>query len=571
MSTELLKEIYHSRPFTTRNADEFDLENILDLFIDPTDGLVGPFDFSNSIVKGKMGSGKTMYLRANYAYYLYTIVPCLISDNPIVLPVYIKLSDFQNIELPSEIYSSIIVKIIEEIVSVCIHLKSSEELARLHKGASKVVGLWSTEDSFKKVFNELQRITSDEYVESVARSISAKGSVASSFMSAYAEYSKNVVTEIKKKDKPSFQNIVDACNELIAPFNGKLLILFDEIGSLNANFFKKTPSSDSLFEILMNQLRTLSFVRTKIAVYPNSNSDILRETRYGDIISLEQDITYDEMQYEAFFSKTVSLIERYIEKATGKKISTETLFDISTNDQLIIEHFINASEGNMRRLVFLLDASMNEAYSRNKGEEKVCVQDVLDALYVQGSTMEAQYGNKDVVFLETLSKVCKNRSTYKFTFPKQSSRIGKFANFSAEQNIVNIIQLGKGRQSTIFAFDYAYCIYKDIPTHYVKNTERIEKTRSRKTGEPITRIAQLTEELIIQSALPGKIDGIIDFLSDDKSTGFIVGSDKKQYLFTKNNIIKSDKKRPFFKDSKVRFIASKVSADLLVAFEIEIL
>lgn len=571
MSAEILKKIYHSRPFITRNADEFDLENILDLFIDPTDGLVGPFDFSNSIIKGKMGSGKTMYLRANYAYYLYTIVPCLMADSPIILPVYIKLSDFQNIKLPSEIYSSIIVKIIEEIVAVCIHLKSSEELERLHKGASKIVGLWSTENSFKNVFNELQKITSDEYVERVTRSISAKGSMAASFMSAYADYSKNIVTEIKKSDKPTFQNIVDACNELIAPFNGKLLILFDEIGSLNSNFFKKTQNSDSYFEILMNQLRTLSYVRTKIAVYPNSNSDILKETRYGDLISLEQNIIYDEMQYDAFFSKTVSLIERYIEKSTGKKYAAEVLFDISTDNQLIIEHLINASEGNMRRLVFLLDASMNQAYSKNHGNEKVQIQDVLDALYSQGSSMEAQYGNKDIVFLETLSKVCKNRSTYKFTFPNQSSRIGKFANFSAEQNIINIIQIGKGRQSTIFAFDYAYCIYKDIPTHYVKNTEKIERTRSRKTGEPITRIAQLTDELIIQSALPGKIEGIIDFLSEDKNTGFIIGSDKKQYYFTKRNIIKSDKTQPYFKDSRVRFIASKLSADLLVAYEIEIL
>lgn len=60
MTKDELKSIFISRPFKTRNADEYDLENVLDLFIDPTDGLVGPFDFSNSIIKGKMGSGKTI-------------------------------------------------------------------------------------------------------------------------------------------------------------------------------------------------------------------------------------------------------------------------------------------------------------------------------------------------------------------------------------------------------------------------------------------------------------------------------------------------------------------------------
>ena len=40
MEEKILSQIYYSRPFRTRNADEFDLENILDLFIDPTDGLI---------------------------------------------------------------------------------------------------------------------------------------------------------------------------------------------------------------------------------------------------------------------------------------------------------------------------------------------------------------------------------------------------------------------------------------------------------------------------------------------------------------------------------------------------
>ena len=52
MTEKELENIYMARPFKIRNADEYDLENILDLFIDPTDGLVGPFEFSNSIIRG---------------------------------------------------------------------------------------------------------------------------------------------------------------------------------------------------------------------------------------------------------------------------------------------------------------------------------------------------------------------------------------------------------------------------------------------------------------------------------------------------------------------------------------
>lgn len=145
MSEEQLIKVFTSRPFKTRNADEYELDNILDLFVDPTEGLIGPFDFTNSIVKGKMGTGKTMLLRANYAYYIYTLVPSLMENTPIILPVYIKLSDFQNLRSPEEIYDAIIIKIIEEMLAVRDTLKSAGEMARLHTGVQKLPGLWSTE------------------------------------------------------------------------------------------------------------------------------------------------------------------------------------------------------------------------------------------------------------------------------------------------------------------------------------------------------------------------------------------------------------------------------------------
>ena len=78
------------RPFQTRNADEFLDENILELFVDPTNGVAGPFDYCNEMIKGKMGTGKTMYLRANYTYYLSILVPQMMESTSIILPLYIK-------------------------------------------------------------------------------------------------------------------------------------------------------------------------------------------------------------------------------------------------------------------------------------------------------------------------------------------------------------------------------------------------------------------------------------------------------------------------------------------------
>lgn len=570
MNSDNLQNIYLSRPFKTRNADEYDLEKILDLFVDPTEGLIGPFEFSNSIIKGKMGSGKTMYLRANYAYYLYTLVPCLIERGPIILPVYIKLSDFQNIRSPEKIYFAIIVKIIEEIVSVCKHLQSADELARLHTGAGSLVGLWSTDKDFLQVLEGLRTLTSEEYVEKITDSFSFQGSVTASFLNAYTDYGKNTVREIKRHETPSFQNIVDACEKLLIPFNGKLLLLFDEIGSTSKAFFKSSKDGDSYFEILMNQLRTIPYIRTKLAVYPHSFSDILKETRYGDIIELECNIT-DNIQYRGILTKTVSLIERYIEKSSGISCSAEEVFELSVENQLIIEQLINASEGNMRRLVHLLDLSMNTAYMRCHGTGRVKVEDIWESLRKQGAEMESQFQNIDKDFLERLAKVCRNRSTYRFTFPRKSTYIGKYTTISQEYNIINIQQVGSGRQGTVYGFDYAYCIYKDIPTHYVKNSEKIDRSRSTLNGEPIKRIAQLSDEILFQAEIQGKINGTATFLSKDGCSGFASSPDGKSYFISMDYVISPGSRRIFHAGDNLRFIPTKLDDNTLMAADIEIL
>lgn len=572
MTAMALKDIYTSRPFKIRNADEYDLENILDLFVDPTDGLTGPFDYTNSIVKGKMGSGKTMYLRANYAYYLYTVVPCLLDNSDIILPVYIKLSDFQNIHNPEQIYYEIIIKIIEEIVSVMDHLKSADELARLHKGAHSIGSLWTTDSVLSEILSKLKLFTCEEYVTTVSKGLSVSSGIAAQYAKLCSDYSQNEVLQIKRKEFPSFDDVVETCNKLITPFNGKLLLLFDEVGSIDKKFFKSTKTSDSYFETLMNQLRTLSYIRTKLAVYPNSQSDILRETRYGDIVSLEEDITLNEEKYESFLSKTTSLIDRYLEKSTGHKVITETLFDVTVDNQLLLEQLINASDGNMRRLVHLLDSTMNEAFKRTRGLKKITLEDVLKALIAQGESLELHFGYNDRNFLNNIVNVCKNRNSYKFTFPYKSNYIDKFTSLSNEYNVINIIENGAGRQSTVYSFDYAYCVYKDIPTHYVKNTTKIDKSRSFKTGEPIKRISKLNDELIFQSSIPGKILGTVMFIGDSQNiAGFIKGSDGKQYYFDISNIIKADRKNHIYVNCDVRFIPSALPSGGLFACEIELI
>ena len=154
-----IEEIFRDRPFKIRNADEYDVANILNLFVSPTEGLTTPFDYENTIIKGRMGSGKTMSLRANHAYYLAALVPSLIEqDRELILPVLIRLNDFQHISKPADIYRAIIVKIIEELTSVYLHLENAKELADLHAGMSFLPDVFFQAHKLSSTMKQLSKL-----------------------------------------------------------------------------------------------------------------------------------------------------------------------------------------------------------------------------------------------------------------------------------------------------------------------------------------------------------------------------------------------------------------------------
>ena len=548
-----LEQIYLYKPFKVRNADEFELESVLDLFVDPTEGLNNPFDYENAIIKGSMGSGKTMYLRANHAYYIYTLVPSIIEETSLVLPVYIKLSDFQHISSPKEIYRAFIIKVIEELSSIYLHLQDANRLAQIHKGVTSLPeSIFTVDRKISEVFFDLRKLDADEYIEKIQKDLSLTGKFAPKFFEASAKYKNSEALEIKQKKEPGISDVENAYQKLLGNSGGKILLLIDEAGSINKSFFKEDGSEFSMFEILMNQLRTSNFIRTKIAIYPHSYSDILTETRYGDIVNLQEDII-SEGGYESFRRRGLNLIQKYISTATGQKVEPDFIFDLEEKEDQsdVIEQIINASSGNMRRFVQLLDLSANEAYREHKGKGKISSRHAISALKIHAESMERNFNDIDREFLTALSNVCRTRSAYRFRFPYKAPMLSKFINKSSEYNILNIVEVGTGRRGTTYAFDYAYCVYKDIPTHYVFNTERIERTRSRKRGEWISRITNISENLIEHSSLPGKIEGTISYINKDK--GFVKTEDGREYFWMASNIIEEDRGKPLMIGRRLRF------------------
>lgn len=562
-------DVVLSRPFQIRNADEFSDQSVLEVFVDPTVGVAGPFDYGNEIIKGKMGTGKTMYLRANYIYFLSILVPQIIEQNSIILPIYIKLSDYQNLKSADEIYNKILIRLIQEVLATCDRLQSAEELVKLHKGIrNNIFGVWFNHVSQKPIIDKLNKITAEEYIEQVSAELSTTGTLGNNFVKACGSFGKKDFTEIKKKDKPQISDVISAYETLLRPINAQLLILFDEVGSIDKCFFEEHGNT-SYFETLMNQLRTLDFVRTKIAIYPHTFADILTETRYGDIVLLEDDI-YTTDGYEAFLSKTISVAEKYLSVAANEIVDVEDVFDVSKDNMQLFEQIIYATDGNMRRLVQLLDSTFNECYKRCRANNRANIFDVISAIKKQAFQMKALYHGEDLNFLNTLTNICKKRSAYRFRFPNKSPILLKYTNKSSEYNILKIKEVGSGRRGTTYWFDYSYCLYADIPTHYQFNSERIARSRSKDEGVWITTITKITDELLIQANLPGKIDGNISYLNSERTAGFISDGVKDDYFFTSAFVIDSDKRTLLTNGRKVRFFPIAVDKSM-TAREIELL
>lgn len=179
---------------------------------------------------------------------------------------------------------------------------------------------------------------------------------------------------------------------------------------------------------------------------------------------------------------------------------------------------------------------------------------------------------KNKALLDNIINVCKTRKTFKFTFPNKSNSIDKFTSTSNEYNIIYVLESGNGRKSTLYAFDYSFCVYKDIPTHYIKNTNKVDKTRSFKTGNIISKVTKLDDDLIFQSNIPGKISGTVTYIAANNSeSGFITGVDGVQYYFSKSYIIKSDRAKELYLNCEVRFNPLQMTKDLLVASNIELI
>jgi len=573
-----LADIYDKRPFRVTNADEVDAQHILKLFVDPCAGLGHPFDFENTIVRGRKGSGKTMYLRANHAYYMYCILPSLLDAVPVVLPLWINLSEFQHEKVPAVIYRGVVLRMIRQMISIYDRLNDVEDLARHHLGVKSLAPDLLRSARRSTIFEQLLTLDSRQYRTRVTRELGLGAKIAPKFFVGSARYRKKVSTEIERKNDPSVSDFLDAYERLFGDTDTKVLVLFDEAGSLHSSFFRADGGA-SMFEVLMNQLRVLPNIRTKVTIYPDTDADALREMRYGDVVALEWDVHADT-DYLATRRRTIALISQYINASRDNDLQVlpTILFDIADTDYGdVVEQIVNASLGNMRRTVHLLDLSMLRTQAERREPSRVSVADVLGALAYHAEAIERHYTPEENMFLHGIARVCKHRQTWQFSFPGRSATLNKLARKTGEHNIINVVTRGAGRKATTYAFDYPFCVAHGLPTHLIRGTRRLDKCRSLLNGEWISRAARVAPRDLRAAGAEGKIDGVIAQWTG--KSGRIRTADGHEYAFSPEDLAgyldwrnsPNAGNRPISEGDRVQFTKKERGGGALEAFDVQLM
>ena len=544
-----LKVLADLNPFQRRNAEEFKLEDLLDFFVSPSVDEEA-FSYSNSIVKGQMGAGKSMFLRANLAFYQYAMVPSVLEGGELIVPVFIRLSDFQHLDSASEIYKEIILRIIKEIIETYSRLQDVDKMVAIHKGVRYLPKALFKASKLQGVLRDLVDLECEEFKQIMEDQTGASAKF-SKFCEIGMELKSTKRKEILAKKTPGIGDLHDICDFLFDDIQGGILLLVDEAGSLNKNFFRGGRST-SLFEVLMNQLRTSSRIRAKVAVYPNSYSDVLAESRYGNYINLVENVR-TETGYCNFREKVISIIDKYVSSLSDQKMRAEDMFVFDPNPSGsgdLIEQVVYASDGNVRRVMTILNGSLKQALKNGKN----CVEasDVFEYLAEHARSSEEMFSEVDQAFLTEVAKVCKNRSTYRFKFPNKSPILTKFVNKSEEYNILKIVELGTGRKGTTYEFDYSYCIRRGIPTHSLKGSEKVCKSRSRIDGQWVKRIATVSDELLVHSNIQNKVEGEVSYWKSDKQHGFVQCPEGEEWFFSAQNIV--DCEGVVVEGRKMRFV-----------------
>ena len=538
-------------PFRNISAEDISENDILNIFVFNDDLYLDVFDIKNSVIRGEKGTGKTMLLKAIYSFYNYKLLIDFNKSNRIsCIPIFINLSLYNQINDDNELYRRIILAIIEEMIN-------------FHKIIDKIQFNESWFDKFVKWIKdffidnpEIQEEYENLSAESVKEIFSKKNVLSAQLSTEIASISAQIEEYYQRelvKDKfIGVSNIKKIFDRYLSDYADNILILFDEVSSLDKAFFQGNNEDNSTYIKLINQLRTTSNIYYKMAIYPHHYSDQLEESRYGNSINLQLDVyNPDQLPFNRklikrtieSYIKSYSIsgnsydnISSYIEVSSidDNNYEGSEMGNDSNNCGDAIEQIIFGSRGTYRRIIQICSTSFTLAAKKHleSSELKVTKEIVLEALSDYGKNLYNKFNPNEQQEISNIAKICRKRTRSRFTYPYGTNYLSKFLQKGVQDNIIYLMQAGLGRSASVFEFDYAYCVNSNLTTHLLKHVERAANSRSLTNGNFLTKTAKIDIDALNDA---DKYFGRINHINEKRGFGFITCNENIQGI--ENNSI----------------------------------
>jgi cold shock CspA family protein len=538
-------------PFPFLGADQYPDEQVLSLFEIDRDTTIRAFSLQNTIIEGSFGTGKTMLLKAIYAYhYSKMIVDIAEKKKAAVVPVYIKFSDLpygsQNVY--KELILSILKKTLDTRFLITSFLKDESWFNRFK--------FWLDRLTKTGIFAEDKRyseLSSESVTKRVKEIFKSDGCIGFDWIKKLSiDYENIYEKELINKPNPG---IVDIENIFQSSFSGicdKLLILIDEVDRLPTNAFSKENGSEySVYETIFNQLRTSNFLLYKVAVYPNTDSSNQVEgSRIGTRVKLGFN-TKDANEFIAARDFFYRILKSYLSFCATSDVDPTRFFKIQFVDNPedyphrvkrvdeekygdALEQLVFGSNGIVRRFIKLSGDSMIEALKKRRDTIIVTKYDVFDSMRSFGGELIERLQENERALVDRIAYFCITEKGYRFRVPGNEKFIYSLYDRTKQDNVIYpLLDQDRRGLNYIFDFDYCYCLYRNIPTHYFLNAEKVSLSRSVVNGKWIVKPIDIPKYII---NLDAKIEGKIIKYEKTKGWGFISYLPNKDLFFHRVNV-----------------------------------
>jgi len=435
-------------PFAVSNAEKISIDMITKLFVQDEERHRSALRLSgDAIIRGKRGSGKTMCLRY-LNWFGEDQFHGAISERKTAecFPVFVNLGQMHVADAEGSVEAildraekMIVQQTLDSLESVCTELQSAEFRAALHKCKQRFSNLKNQEGS---------------QIAQLGKSIS----------------------------------------ENLSRHFDRVLLLIDEIAPVFPKRFFQ--DGENGYGRWMNSIRNSGPFNTRIAVYPNDVSDTLNEERFGTVVNLEFN-PREHADYEAFRGYAIKVFNQYMSSVAADRNQPPTIHDVlevsesSYGDGL--EQLLYASNGSSRRLVRLFEKCVTHRCGKPKNIRLTKVM-VLEVMREFSENLLSGYSTTEQQLANSLAKACKKGGTFRFRCAGMSELIRRICMSREETNLVELVEAGSGTRATTYEFHYPYCVQTGIPTHHIKETQRINHDRDLTQGEWIQRITGLDKD-----------------------------------------------------------------------------